>query len=501
MVRVSTTKIIIALLFFSGVLSILMAQPQPVAAACAALPTDRGSVGSTLAAPVAGTYRVWSRIKTADATKNAFYLQIDDTTCNVTVAVPNIQADTWTWVDYQAGTATNKLNVSLTAGNHSLIMAGKDDNLELDRVILTQDPSCVPVGTGDNCAYPPDTTPPTVSITAPANNITATTLTNVDVAASDDKAVTKVEFYVNNVLRATDSSAPYSYGFDPATLTPGVYTIAAKAFDAAGNSTTSGLLTITVPDTTKPLVSLTSPAANATVSGTIAVLATATDNVAVTKVEFYVDNVLKATDTSSTYSASIDTKIIADGSHTVIAKAYDAANNSQASTAVTVTIDNVPNQSPDTTPPVITLTSPQTGSTVNGTIVLTATASDASGLNKVDFYNGSTLLGSDSTAPFSYSLDTTKLVNGSLSLKAIATDNAPNANTATSAAVIVTISNPAYRPEDIDQNGSVSLRDFSLLAADYGHSGSAITVLRTDIDQNGIVDLHDFSLLAAKYGQ
>ncbi|MCU1245747.1 MAG: hypothetical protein JWN02_1657 [Acidobacteria bacterium] len=94
-------------------------------------------------------------------------------------------------------------------------------------------------------------------------------------------------------------------------------------------------------DTTPPTVSITSPANGATVSGTISVNATASDNVGVTKVEFYLDGTLKSTDTTSPYSWSFDTTTVSNGSHSLTAKAYDAALNSTTSTAVSVTVNNV----------------------------------------------------------------------------------------------------------------------------------------------------------------
>ena len=93
-------------------------------------------------------------------------------------------------------------------------------------------------------------------------------------------------------------------------------------------------------DTQPPTVSITAPANGATVAGMVSVNATASDNVGVTKVEFYVDGVLKSTDTTSPYSFSWDSTSVANGSHSLTAKAYDAALNVGTSTAVSVTVNN-----------------------------------------------------------------------------------------------------------------------------------------------------------------
>ncbi|HYU27231.1 MAG TPA: Ig-like domain-containing protein, partial [Thermoanaerobaculia bacterium] len=100
-------------------------------------------------------------------------------------------------------------------------------------------------------------------------------------------------------------------------------------------------VTTTTPDTTAPTTSITAPANGATVSGTVSVTASASDNVGVTKVEFYLDGVLKSTDTTSPYSWSWDTTTATNAAHSLVSKAYDAAGNIGTSATVSVTVSNV----------------------------------------------------------------------------------------------------------------------------------------------------------------
>ena len=93
-------------------------------------------------------------------------------------------------------------------------------------------------------------------------------------------------------------------------------------------------------DTTPPTTSITSPANGATVSGTITVTANASDNVGVTRVELYRDNVLIGTDTSSPYEFSWNTTTASNGDHALQTKAYDAATNVGSSVVVNVTVSN-----------------------------------------------------------------------------------------------------------------------------------------------------------------
>ncbi len=93
-------------------------------------------------------------------------------------------------------------------------------------------------------------------------------------------------------------------------------------------------------DTTPPTTAITAPANGATVSGTVSVTASASDNVGVTQVQFYIDGVLASTDTTSPYSYSWNTTAVANGSHTIYSRASDAAGNTGTSSTVTVTVSN-----------------------------------------------------------------------------------------------------------------------------------------------------------------
>ena len=93
------------------------------------------------------------------------------------------------------------------------------------------------------------------------------------------------------------------------------------------------------PDTTAPTVSVGSLAGD--LSRTVTLTATATDNVGVTQVEFFVDDASVGSDSSSPYSVAWDSGAVSDGSHTVKAVARDAAGNVATSTSVTVSVGNV----------------------------------------------------------------------------------------------------------------------------------------------------------------
>ena len=183
---------------------------------------------------------------------------------------------------------------------------------------------------------PSDTTAPTVSASETGTSGTIT----LSATASDNVGVTNVEFYVDGVLKGADATSPYALALDSTTLTNGSHTLTAKAFDSAGNSTTSTAFAFSVnnitADTTAPTVSVSQTGS----SGTITLSATASDNVGVTNVEFYVDGVLKGADPSSPYSLTMDSTTLSDGSHNLTAKAFDAAGNNTTSSAVAFSVSN-----------------------------------------------------------------------------------------------------------------------------------------------------------------
>ncbi len=215
-------------------------------------------------------------------------------------------------------------------------------------------------------------------------------------------------------------------------------------------------------DTTAP----TATASESGTSGTITLSATASDNVGVTKVEFYVDGTLKGTDTTSPYSMTLDSTTLANGSHSLVAKAYDAAGNVGSSSAVSFSVSN--STGGDTTAP--TATASESGT--SGTITLSATASDNVGVTKVEFYVDGSLKGTDTSSPYSMTLDSTTLANGSHSLVAKAYDAAGNVGS--SSAVSFSVSNSTGGADLITnggfESGSTGWTQTSGVIGQYGSS-------------------------------
>jgi hypothetical protein len=197
---------------------------------------------------------------------------------------------------------------------------------------------------------------PSVSITGPAAGARVSGLVTVSANASDNVGVIEVAFWLDvdplcpwcmfsEVFLGSDRTFPYEITWDTNLTSDGEHTLTALAFDAAGNSAQSPAVAVSVNnlDTIAPSVSLTAPAAGATVSGAVTVSADAADNVGVAGVQFRLDGAkLGAEDETAPYSISWDTTTVADGSHTLTAVARDAAGNTASSAAVAVAVSNAP---------------------------------------------------------------------------------------------------------------------------------------------------------------
>jgi Big-like domain-containing protein/calcineurin-like phosphoesterase family protein len=100
-------------------------------------------------------------------------------------------------------------------------------------------------------------------------------------------------------------------------------------------------------DPTVPKAAITFPTAGSVVAGTVSVEASATDDVGVLTVEFFVDGALAGTDVGAPFGFDWDSTAVADGGHDLVAKASDADGKSGTSPVVRVTVRNTV----DTTPP------------------------------------------------------------------------------------------------------------------------------------------------------
>jgi hypothetical protein len=163
-------------------------------------------------------------------------------------------------------------------------------------------------------------------------------MVSVVVAGADNVGVASVTVTVDGAVLESRTVSPYSFSWDTTTVAAGTHTLGATARDAAGNvsSTSISVVVTSPPDTTPPSITITSPLNGAKVKKAVTVTVSAFDNVAVRRVELYVDGKLKATSTAAPFSMKWNAKTEKVGTYTLQCKAYDAAGNMGASTTITV---------------------------------------------------------------------------------------------------------------------------------------------------------------------
>jgi peptidoglycan/xylan/chitin deacetylase (PgdA/CDA1 family) len=346
---------------------------------------------------------------------------------------------------------------------------------------------------------PADTTPPTTTIACNGSPCTSTAYTktvNVTLSAIDSGSAG-----VFQTRYTTDGTSP--------TLTTGsVYTGAVpisqtttfkyRSWDTAGNVESTKTQTVTINlDATPPSVSLTAPADGATVSGSnVQLAATASDNVAVDHVDFYVGNTNVGTDSTFPYAVSWDSSTSADGSKQVTAVATDTAGNTTTSTARTIDVDN---------------TAPSSSIACNGgdcgggftqqvSVTLDASDSGGSGVDQIRY----TTDGSDPTLANGTTYSGAFVLGDTTTVKYRAWDKAGNAEDVNTQTITITIDTTPPQTT-IACNGGPCVTGYyasgvvvSLTAVDSGSGVAAIryTTDGSDPTASSTLYLGPFTLIA-----
>ena len=175
-----------------------------------------------------------------------------------------------------------------------------------------------------------------VSITYPPDGETVEG--PITVTTSVQGCIDTVEFYVDGVLKYTDTTAPFEYYFDPCPLIEdGYLTISVKGY-CSGAFINEDSVTVYV-DCVPPesYVTITYPQDGQTVSGRVVITVDASDDI--DAVEFYIDDVLMKTDTRAPFAWGWNTKKSGDGLHTITVKGY-ASGAFKADHTITVTVSN-----------------------------------------------------------------------------------------------------------------------------------------------------------------
>jgi RHS repeat-associated protein len=309
---------------------------------------------------------------------------------------------------------------NVAAGSYSITAKATDDI----GAVTTSSPLIVTVAANQL---------PSVSISAPAIGakfIGPATIALASTAADSDGTIAKVAYYKGTTLIGSSTTAPYAVNWTNAAA--GSYSLTAKATDNKGGVTTSAAVTVVVDADLAPTVVIASPANNATfvAPATISLAATAADSDGtISKVAFYRGTTLIGTATTAPFVFSWTN--VAVGSYSLTAKATDDKGAVSTSAAVAITVKA--NLAPS-----VAIASPAANANfvAPANVALSASASDPDGtVSKVDYFNGATLIGSASAAPFAFNWS--GVAAGSYSVTAKATDDKGAVTTSVAFAVMV----------------------------------------------------------------
>ena len=236
------------------------------------------------------------------------------------------------------------------------------------------------------------------------------------------------------------TTAPYSFSWDTTKVSDGTHTLSAVVTDDDGDTATSAAVHQTV-DNTPPSTYLISPAAGGYFTGSLAVSAHADGAYGIANVQYQIDGdpagtVLLTPETEGgySYSETLDISKLTPGHHTLTEVATDAAGNSATSAPVQFTVAGGP--------PLVTLTLPPDWTFAHGTETVTAAPTSGVGPYSLQLEIDGAPSGSPVTsAPYSFSVDTTKLADGTHTIAVGLTDS--DGDTASSAVVHQTVDNAA----------------------------------------------------------
>lgn len=255
------------------------------------------------------------------------------------------------------------------------------------------------------------------------NGTTLQGLVSIQVTATDDKEIKKIELFINSVLVSTAASSPLIYLWNTVSIPDGVYQIKAKAFDSISQTTEKDVVVYVrntepdVPPTDNPPTITFNLLEGTTISATVNIVVTVTDDVSVSTVAFYINDTLINTYQGS-FNYQLDTLSYPNGKIVLKVTAIDSSGQ-QTTRQITVFVYNIPGD----TPPNVTIHQPLNNQIVSGIITISATASDDNLVSRMELYFNNILLSSVTLNNLVYVLDTRIYNNDTYMIKVVAYDN------------------------------------------------------------------------------
>ena len=262
-----------------------------------------------------------------------------------------------------------------------------------------------------------DVTPPSIVIYDPAANQTVSGTVTFMTIATDNVAIDRVEFYHDYELEFTATNYPYNYEWNSTLIAEdSEHVWHAKAFDTSGNDSQTQPMVLFVDniDNIPPTGFILYPYAGQIVSDNIEIQVSASDNVGIAEVEFYLDGNLLSSDDQVPYAHEWNTNSSSeDEEHVIYATIIDLQGNSTDLSPISVTVNNDDAPSNDLTPPIATILTPLSTQTVSDTVIITGFASDNHEIEQVIFYVNDQLIDTVTDSPYTTNWITYEEANNS----------------------------------------------------------------------------------------
>ena len=289
-----------------------------------------------------------------------------------------------------------------------------------------------------------DITPPSIVIYDPAANQTVSGTVTFMTIATDNVAIDRVEFYHDYELEFTATNYPYNYEWNSTLIAEdSEHVWHAKAFDTSGNNSQTQPMVLFVDniDNIPPTGFILYPYAGQIVSDNIEIQVSASDNVGIAEVEFYLDGNLLSSDDQVPYAHEWNTNSSSeDEEHVIYATIIDLQGNSTDLSPISVTVNNDDAPSNDLTPPIATILTPLSTQAVSDTVIITGFASDNHEIERVMFYVNDQLIETVTDSPFTTNWITYEEANNSEHVIQMTAQD-PSGNQSSAQPVLVTVIN------------------------------------------------------------
>uniref|UniRef100_A0A7C5U346 Uncharacterized protein n=1 Tax=Fervidobacterium nodosum TaxID=2424 RepID=A0A7C5U346_9BACT len=258
-----------------------------------------------------------------------------------------------------------------------------------------------------------------VQITSPTKDSYLSGIVEVQLNASDTKnLLDRIELYVDDTKLSEISSSPYKFQINTKNYPDGTHVLLVKYYSKDGKYGENSVTTVF--DNTLPTVNILSPTQNSIINGIFDVRTSIGDNISLSKLELFVDELKESQitieGTNTTKTTQLDTKKYVSGYHNLKVGVTDKANN-YSEKSIKVLIDQ---------PPSVQISNPASGTNISGTFNVLTNIKDDFRVTKVSMYVDNQKIEEKTVGPFDFSYTVGDAPNKQHTISIEAIDNSNN---------------------------------------------------------------------------